>query len=364
MIQTSLYTIYIKLQNSDKFLLVHGYSGAIDVVDREIAEFLRTGGRISEEAMEEGQFYLGEVATKILLDRGYLTRLTPYQEKRFVHQVAARLHLKSKQESSFLFLMAYDCNFRCSYCFENSISDHGHGWSKKVFDKGLVDRAYEAISEIEPDFSMHAKRITLYGGEPLLAENYDVVSYIVSKGCKLGYSFGAISNGYDLEKYMHLLQPGKIESLQITLDGMAKEHNRRRTHYSEHDTFSKITDNIDKALQAGVNVCIRINVDKSNLDDLPRLSSFFNDRGWRALKNFSAYSSVLKNLTNDNIKCNAVILWQFSVVWERCFFEKAISPYFCVCFSHQLFTFLRILNRLVWTYCSVSSLLILFYPTS
>lgn len=41
--------------------------------------------------------------------------------------------------------------------------------------------------------------ITLYGGEPLLAENKDIVTYIVEEGVKRGYKFEAITNGYDLD---------------------------------------------------------------------------------------------------------------------------------------------------------------------
>lgn len=118
----------------------------------------------------------------------------------------------------FTFLITYNCNFRCPYCYESPISAGGNCWSKQVFTKEMVDRLYDSLLEISPR-ELHSKRITLYGGEPLLAENKEIVSYIVSKGVKLGYTFDAVTNGYDLEVYADLLSSDKIAFLQITLDG-------------------------------------------------------------------------------------------------------------------------------------------------
>lgn len=78
----------------------------------------------------------------------------------------------------------------------------------KTFTKEMVDRAYEAMLEIEPDRNKHQK-ITLYGGEPLLAKNREIVEYIVKRGVELGYKFDAISNGYEIQYYKDLFGEGK-----------------------------------------------------------------------------------------------------------------------------------------------------------
>lgn len=43
-----------------------------------------------------------------------------------------------------------------------------------------VDKAFEIITE-KDKVNQSSKTIALYGGEPLLRENYDVISYIVEK---------------------------------------------------------------------------------------------------------------------------------------------------------------------------------------
>ena len=83
-------------------------------------------------------------------------------------------------------MIAYDCNFRCPYCYEGNISGKGRQWSKKIFNKDMVDRAYQAMEEIEPNKNLRAKTITLYGGEPLMASNREIIEYIVIKGKSLG----------------------------------------------------------------------------------------------------------------------------------------------------------------------------------
>jgi uncharacterized protein len=44
------------------------------------------------------------------------------------------------------------------------------------------------------------------------------------------------------------------------------------------------------ALELGVRVNMRMNVDRANLGDLPELASTFTDRGWTAYEHFSSYA--------------------------------------------------------------------------
>ena len=97
--------------------------------------------------------------------------------------------------------------------------------------KEMVDKAYQAMEKIEPQQQLHCKDIALYGGEPLLKENRDIVEYIVRKGCEKGYKFHALTNGYDLDAFVDLLSPELIYKLQITIDGTRDFHNQKRIHY-------------------------------------------------------------------------------------------------------------------------------------
>lgn len=304
--RVSSYTICVNLpEEPDYALLVHGYTGAIDRINKEVAQLMKSRIVISEDMFD--QLSCSKETIRTLMKRGYLTSRSPVEEREYVHSMANFLHqTSSRGAASFLFLVAYDCNFRCPYCFENDISSHGKGWSKQVFTKEMVDRAYQAMCEIQPNRSMHGKSITLYGGEPLLAKNKEIVKYIVDEGLKRSYSFSAVTNGYDLHHFTDLLGPQKIRRLQITLDGEEENHNRKRPHYSAGDSFDAIMKNVALVLSLDVQVSVRINTDYDNVDILPALFDLFKDRGFTEYPKFSAYSALVHQV-EEGMSCSATM---------------------------------------------------------
>ena len=132
--KTSLYTIFIPLENdTNEWMIVHGYTGAIDIVNNDIAQFLRKGGLINEVINESKSYPFSKNSLDKLVNRGYLTNKKPIEEKQWVSEVANLLHGRSKGGAGFCILVAYDCNFRCPYCFENGISKNGAiPWKSKT----------------------------------------------------------------------------------------------------------------------------------------------------------------------------------------------------------------------------------------
>ena len=57
-------------------------------------------------------------------------------------------------------------------------------------------------------------------------------------------------------------------------------HNNRRFLKGGGGTFDKIVRGIDASLGNSINVNLRMVIDRDNIDDLPRLSSFAAGRGW------------------------------------------------------------------------------------
>ena len=300
-IKTSVYTIFVELKNQDTHvLLVHGYTGAIDKVTKKVAHFLK-----ENKTFDNDNKIISTETFNKLIQRGYITDKSPYEEKETVKKMAEIFHKRDKSVKNFMFLIAYDCNFRCPYCFENEVSSNGKGWTKRVFTKEFVDKAYDAFNEIEPNTNLHSKKIILYGGEPLLEKNKSIIEYIVDKGSALGYSFMAITNGYDLDYFEELLSQDKINQLQISIDGTEEKHNNRRTHYLYGESFQKIITNIEIALKKQINVFIRINTELNNFEDLKKIKDLFSEKGFYEYKNFSTYSALVHG--EDEINCNTVM---------------------------------------------------------
>lgn len=292
----SSYSIFIERDNDPShYILIHGYTGTIDIVSTDIVSFLR-----GADTFDKDSFPFSDSTWDNLLKRGYLTAKTKEEEFGFVKKMADVLHKKGRLFNVFTFLVSYDCNFRCPYCYEASISGNGRKWTKQTFTEDMVDKAYEAISKIRVDERTTNKSIQLYGGEPLLAENKKIVEYIVKQGKQRGYVFNAVTNGYDLDAYEDLLGPDNITRLQITVDGDREWHNKRRIHYQNPDSFDKIIANIGIALAKGTVISVRINTDRNNIDSIKNLRRRFDELGYTADENFHFYSAWLASVEKED----------------------------------------------------------------
>lgn len=288
-LRVSSYMIPVKLEDErEKYLLIQGYTGAIDVVEKDFLERIKSS--IDSFSPE---------TSRILCQRGYITSKTEEEEYAYAARLAEALHKKdSILHKSFMLIVTYHCNFRCPYCFENrETKDDG---CSITFTKTMVDRAFQAMDAIEPAEELRNRTIILYGGEPLLKENKDVVTYIVETGRKRGYKFYAITNGYDIEYFSDLLREDAIYKLQITIDGMKELHNQRRVHYKNGGTFDKIIANIRLALEKDIQVQVRVNTDHYNIEEFIRLKEYFEQKGFLTYKQFKLYSTPLRNNTNTS----------------------------------------------------------------
>ena len=313
MIRTSSYTIYADLpKEQEKMLLVHGYTGSYDKVSQRVATYLRSlevknppkplYGDWTPEAPINGEVISPSQATiELLKRRGYLTDKTVEEEQAYFVQMATKLHhLASRLMPNYIFMPTYSCNLRCSYCFQDHMrTDPAYKHLLKTMQPEMIDRIFAAMPQIETSHGVTSdmnlpRNITFFGGEPLLAESRPTVEYIINKALSLGKAnFSAVTNGTELEAYQDLLGKDKISFLQITLDGTKTEHDKRRIYADGSGSFEKIARNISMALDLGVQIEIRMNIDRNNINQLPELADEIIAQGWNKYKNFGAYTAVV-----------------------------------------------------------------------
>src|SRR5688572_30514516 len=106
--RVSSFNNYVELPG-DEYLLIHGYSGAVDLAARDTVSRLRDG--------HTGPLPAGELDQ--LLRRGYVTRRTPAEEQEFAARIFRHKYARKVSRRSFVFLLSYNCNFRCTYCFQD-----------------------------------------------------------------------------------------------------------------------------------------------------------------------------------------------------------------------------------------------------
>lgn len=292
----SSYSIVVPLDSEpENVFMMHGYTGAIDVLSKEIAEYLQ-----NHESFNKEELPCSETTAAALEKRGYITLWSKEEEVEYAKRLANALYRKENiLNNNFTIVVTYDCNFRCPYCFEKGIKK-----DTTTFTKEMTDKLYKTILEIAPEKELRNNTIVLYGGEPLLKENKAAVTYLVEKGKELGFKFSAITNGYDLDYYEELLGPDSICSVQISVDGLPERHNQQRRHKLGIPTFEKIIQNIGIALEHSVKVSIRINTNKENINDLEKLQQLFFDLHYIDNPLFRINSALIQDFDSEKVSPN------------------------------------------------------------
>lgn len=282
--RVSDYIISLSIDEQNKeYLLIHGYSGAIDVVSNDIHDILSLSKQNPEELLK-----LSEENLSILKSRGYVTDKDNSEEKNVFKRVAEVLHQHLSKNYAITLIPTYNCNFRCSYCFEVNLIKKGRDWLKQTMSHELVDHIFDFVDSSISN-GKKVKEVILFGGEPLLKENHSLLQYITTKTKKRDLKLSAITNGYDLDCFSDLLDSNLISSLQITVDGLEEIHDKRRVHYGNIGTFNKIIDNVDMFLKKGINIVLRSNIDTSNIEQTNKLIEFYSSKGWTKYNHFSYY---------------------------------------------------------------------------
>jgi len=313
--KASNYIIYLYIQENDEYYLVHGYSGAIDKVSPDVVRYLSDLAdpahtwhikdlEIVRETLRGKKFAgVSDEIVETLKNRGYLTDMSTDEERQYVSRLAGFLHRKKVASSSpgFMFIPSYECNLRCPYCFETETRVQLGKMKilQNIMTEPQVDAAFKCMDMItgdrfadHPEYIKNIRRsITFYGGEPFATETLPVVEHIYAEGKKRGYAFGAITNGVDLHDFIHLLGPGKVSFLQITLDGPKEIHNRKRIGpRHKGGTYDRILANMKRALDTGVKISVRFHVDFNNIDRTEELVDDLRLEGLFKYENFSIYT--------------------------------------------------------------------------
>lgn len=89
-LRKSSYLISVKLENEDKYMFVHGYTGAIDIVNKSIADYLA-----SKTSFNDIDIPFTKETLDTLIERGYITAKSKSEGFDYTKRFAALLHKNS-----------------------------------------------------------------------------------------------------------------------------------------------------------------------------------------------------------------------------------------------------------------------------
>lgn len=251
----------------------------IDGTNRVMLFSTRTGKLCSITETEYNKVLLGEIDTisentiDILLDNELLVG---NHENELATIIAENKSSQlDKTEFYQVIMPSAMCQLGCGYCGQNHTKDYiSSNFSDKIierFDEKLSVKEYKHMS------------IAWFGGEPLMGlpqiREMTKSLYALADKHNCTYSSKVVTNGLSLKLpiFLELVQKLGVKSIEVTLDGVAMYHDKRRHTKDGLSSFDIIFNNLLKIYnypnfkELGCDLSIRCNVDSTNFDGVKPL---------------------------------------------------------------------------------------------
>ena len=157
------------------------------------------------------------------------------------------------------------CNAHCPYCYERGV--------KKVdMFPGAADKILRFVLNQENHDKVD---LTWFGGEPLL--NTALIDEVCAGLSASGIEFSSflITNGslFDDSIFEKMISDWHLENVQVSLDGTSDIYNRVKSLSGTKADFYSILYSIRQLAKSKIHVGIRLNISRSNFDDILKLVS-------------------------------------------------------------------------------------------
>lgn len=270
---------YVVEQPVDEgLLLYHTMTKALLLLTHEEAETYKTTPTALPQLVEEW----------FLVPQSHDDRLLSRQ----IRDVAKMLEKKMGAITNYTILTTTDCNARCFYCYEM-----GRSRIPMSHDLALQTADY-IISHSQ------GKKVSIqwFGGEPLY--NKPIITLICHRltDADIEYTSTMVSNGYLFNEgtIKEAKESWFLKEVQITLDGTEEIYNRSKAYiYKGVNAYRRVINNIHLLQDSGINVCIRINIDTYNVDNLSELTDVLK-RDFCNPKGISVYIHPLLEAANGS----------------------------------------------------------------
>lgn len=263
---------YSAAQDDDGALILANHAtGAMGIVASDEADAVTSALRSGTTTRAPLTGILGDLAAGGFLVPAGEDEEETVRASYLSRYVAPSLHL--------IIMPTEQCNLRCVYCYES-------------FARGKMSAdVQEGIRRlIESQEGLKRLTISWFGGEPLLAADVVVgLTDLIRRHCEArGITFicGATTNGTLLTPDLadRLIGAG-LRTFQISIDGLADDHDSRRIGPNGEPSFTQIVENLRSLAQTEheFSVSIRHNVDASSIektrDFYQTLASLFGNDG-------------------------------------------------------------------------------------
>jgi uncharacterized protein len=221
----SKYNIALKTRDTNRYFIFNSRTQAVVELPKPILESVRSGECLG----------LPKLVAASLLKQGLLVGDESDETLAVMSGVLKR---RMHKDIRLVLIPTYHCNLRCPYCYEGQITS-----TETPELRGWADNVIQFLSAQLEQPNTQGATIGFFGGEPLLAaaECWEVAekasSLLASKNqlfyCTLTTNGSIVNTAVkQLLKY--------VNSIQVTLDGVADDHDRWRCYANQKGTYDTI----------------------------------------------------------------------------------------------------------------------------
>ena len=199
---------------------------------------------------------------------------------------------KDQRSFSATIELTESCNFRCCYCYQSHATKH---LNSKIEDR-IIAFLYRNMAGIN---HLH---INWFGGEPLLKiktlerMSRSLAEKAREKGCH--FTQFITTNGYLMTTDVsRLLAELGVKNVQITLDGDKETHDQMRQLKSKRGTYEKVLQGCKNVVSAGIELMVRVNVNRDNAD---RIGGLLRDLSSYGISGKNAIIHAVRMINHGN----------------------------------------------------------------
>lgn len=198
---------------------------------------------------------------------------------------------------SITLLTTYNCNMRCTYCFEEGVIKD-QPMSKET-SRLVLQWLEQKIKSVRPA----TLRLEFFGGEPMMTRlNRDVMLFIAKSLHKITpqkdmeLDLRITTNGVVLpETHIKEMARYGLKGIKITLDGDEHAHNRTRILKNGKGTFKYILKNLTK-IKGLVPISIGCNFDDVNKKSIPGMLDRLKTEGLEEVVESINFKPIFTNM--------------------------------------------------------------------
>jgi uncharacterized protein len=181
--------------------------------------------------------------------------------------------------ATFIIALSYRCNLNCKYCYQQC---------NESLDKSSIssDNLSYILNTISQFHRLHPDKlinIGLFGGEPLLPENYNNIIKIFDYCVENQFSVSITTNGVNLPYYLKdlVIYSGLNIMVGTTIDSITEnEITRFSAGETEDSSGLSLLKSVLTLINNGVKVAVEMNIDKHNIDEIGTMINFYKENGF------------------------------------------------------------------------------------